>query len=156
MRITARLLASVALPIAAACSYDSTSPGRYGVPALAGQYVLESVDGQPAPALVVARTDPASGLPIQILVTHDTLVIDAAGHYDQRARLVATLDGRTLGILLWSDHGQVTNQGGVLLFVSNYHEGLTFSGALSPDARLGITQDLTGESDAAFVLKALP
>ena len=146
----------VLLALAIGCTYDATEPLSDGPPAVAGRYVLERAEGQVAPALILSRADPRSGLPVHVFVTHDTVTIDSAGRYDQRALLFVTLGDQTVGTMRWADHGNVMLDGSALAFVSDYIEGVTFAGRLDGDAHLDITQDLTGEATATFVLARTP
>jgi hypothetical protein len=128
-----------------ACS-DSTSPNR-GDP-YTGTFVLTNADDQPLPAtvfdgiIVVPEPDPSFHL--RILATTGSITIDANGHYRQLVDHDAFVDGVFASRVTRSDHGDCTRAGNQLTCLSNYLEGIEFTGTFS-GSTLTIAQDLSGE-----------
>jgi hypothetical protein len=147
-RLAARsaLLAAFALSVGCSSTTD-VAPS----PSLVGSYVLKAAAGQPAPALIHTAVD-TSHAPIDIYVVGDTLEILDGGHYIQHARLEARTGSQLLSTSRWSDHGLFTVNGNALTFESDFLQNVSFSGALTADGMIAVSQNLATEGTADIYL----
>jgi hypothetical protein len=147
-RLATRAVLLAAFALAAGCSSTTdVSPS----PSLVGTYLLYTAAAQPAPALIHTAVD-TSHAPIDIYVIGDTLEILDGGHYIQHARLEARTGSQLLSTSRWSDHGLFTVNGNTLTFESDYLQNVSFSGALTADGMVAVSQNLATEGTADIYL----
>jgi hypothetical protein len=146
-RLAARAVLVAAFALAAGCR------GTTDVlpPPLEGSFVLHTAAGQPAPALIHTAVD-TSHAPIDIYVVGDTLEILDGGHYIQHARLEARTGSQLLSTSRWSDHGLFTVNGNTLTFESDFLQNVSFSGGLTADGMIAVSQNLAAEGTADIYL----
>ena len=140
-------LAQVAVMVG--CS-DYTAPTQGDGP-LTGQFNLVSADDQALPATVFDGTivaDPEPPFHLRVVATSGSIVLDANGHYEQRVEHNTMIDGVFNGRVIRVDRGDCTRTVSQLTCVSNFLEGVEFTGTIAGQT-ITIAQDLTGEGRVA-------
>ena len=145
-RSAGRLLAIVAAAALTACASDESTAPRgddrqtQPPPAIAGDWVLRTVNAKPLPAQVAGGID--DGIEWRLHVTADTLRITADGRWVQRAR---TWQPQSDGFEFRgsvNDFGRWTTQGSTVVFESEWIESVRFTGHLTASGGLVLDQDL--------------
>ena len=130
-RIGATLLAAFAATAFVACSDGPTTPG---IDAIAGAYVLQTIDGAPLPVASYGSTTDS--------ITDDGYSIDFDGTYSRIGHQRVYAAGR-MNTLTVIDSGSVTLQGRNIAFATRLHGSVVLHGTIVGDVlTLDVTPDV--------------